>query len=256
MDKVIVISAGLIIGSFLNNIISYLCSFSRFDLTRSTCLCGEKRLGFPELLPLISYLILKGKCRACSRKIPFRYFLVEIISFLLVYECYIRIDGRFYFLIYALLTLSLLVIGIVDYYKLIIPNSLVLLIAAIAVYKIVFENDFSLAVLYPSLFMISFFSLFNLIYSKTKGQRAIGFGDIKLLSSLGLFFSPAISLLGVWLSSFIAIPGFYLIKALNKRQNKSDYKVPYGFFISLTFILIVFFQDGMSNYFKLLFKEL
>jgi len=254
MDKLIVISIGLIIGSFLNNVISYLSGFSKFDFKRSKCLCGEKNLSFIELVPLFSYLIHKGRCSTCMRKIPLRYFFVELISLLLFYACYKSFDYKFHFLLYAILTLSLLIIGIVDYYKLVIPNSMVLLIITVSVAKIIFENNFTLTVFITPFFMIFFFSLINIIYLKTKGGRAIGFGDIKLLSSIGLFFSPVISLLGIWLSSLIAIPGFYLIKAFNNKQNKYIYKVPYGFFISLTFILIVFFQNDINNYFKFLFK--
>jgi leader peptidase (prepilin peptidase)/N-methyltransferase len=243
---IIIFITGLIIGSFMNNVISYLCGYSKFDVTRSVCFCGERELKITELIPVINYFTQNGKCTACGKKISLRYPLVEIISAILVSLCYKLFPDPFYFFLYSILVLSLVIIGVVDYYKFIIPNKLILVIALLSILKIIHEGNIVYLNLLTPIFILLFFASINILYNKLKGQNAIGFGDIKLLFVLGLFFNMQLSLIGIWLSSFIAIPGYYIIKAL-KHNEIIDHKVQFGFFISIAFLIILFTQNFLTS---------
>jgi len=239
--------AGLILGSFINNLISFYCGFSKFDFNRSKCFCGKKNLSAYELIPILSFILLKGKCKHCSENISIRYPLVEIISAALLLLCYELYSFSFYFYLYGFLTLSLLIIAVVDYYKFIIPNSIIAFIFSLSCIKIIFEKDLSIEQFILPAIILLLFSGINYFTNKFKQKTAMGLGDIKLLSSLSLIFSVTFSLIGIWLSSLIAIPGFFIIKYFNKKF-KAESKVPFGLFIAVGYIIILFFEPGINYY--------
>lgn len=238
---------GLVIGSFVNNYISHLCGFSSFDFTRSTCFCNKRKLNFFELIPIVSYLILKGKCNDCNKSLSPRYSTIEIITPVIVVFSFYHFPILFYFLLYTSLLLSLLIAAAVDYYTFKIPNQIILFIAILFIVKSLYENKIvSINLLTP--FVILFvFSIINFIHEKLKGKAAIGFGDIKLLMSLGLFFNLTISLLGIWISSIVALPGYLILNSYNKDRFSGN-RVPFGIFISIAYTIILLNQSNILHY--------
>jgi leader peptidase (prepilin peptidase)/N-methyltransferase len=247
----LIIITGLISGSFINNLISFYCGFSKFDFKRSKSSCCNKELPAYELIPVISFILLKGKCRHCGGNISIRYPVVESVSALLLLSCFELFGSGFYFYFYGFLTFSLLIIAVVDYYKYIIPNSITAFIIALSFLKIIFEKDFSVEKFLPPVIILILFSGINFLTSKIKRVTAIGSGDIKLLSSLSLIFSITLSFIGIWISSLIALPGFLLIKFFNTRFAAEN-KVPFGLFIAIGYVIILFFQPGINYFFNYL----
>jgi leader peptidase (prepilin peptidase) / N-methyltransferase len=249
---VIIIIIGLILGSFTNNLISFYCGFSKFDFRRSKCFCGKKDLSAYELIPILNFILLNGKCKHCKAEISIRYPLVELISAILLLLCYELYSFSFYFFLYGSLTISLLIIAVVDYYKFIIPNSIVIFILSLSCLKIAFEKDLSAGKIFTPVIILFLFTGINFLVNKLKQKSALGFGDIKLLSSLSLLFSITSSLIGIWFSSFIAVPGFLIIKLFNKRF-RTENKVPFGLFIAIGYTIILFFEpaiDYFLNYYR------
>ena len=244
---VILIFIGIIIGSFLNNYISYLCGFSRFDLKRSTCLCNERDLKPNELIPVLSYIMIQGKCTECGKKISTRYIFIEILTPIVITSFYLVFNNPLHFILYASLSLILIVIAVVDFYKFKIPDQAVVIIVLLSIIKFLYEKNFTIDNLLPVLIIFLLFSLINSFHYKLKNKYAIGFGDIKLLMALGLFFSPLFSFFGIWASSFIAIPGFILLK-ISSKGNYSGNKVPFGLFISITYVILLFIQKEILVY--------
>lgn len=248
----IVLLIGLAFGSFGNNVISYFTNGQKFDFGRSHCFCGEKKLKWFEILPLISYIFLKGKCSNCINNISFRYFIVELFSGVLAVLVYLKFQLSFTFFIYYLAFYIMLLIAVIDLIKFIIPNRLLVLLFFIAGLNLLFFPEQILQKVTSSLALALLFISVNFIYLKTNAVEAIGYGDIKYLAILLLLFTFPISLVGLWFSALIALPGFYLIKYF-LSGFKYYSKIPFGTFISAGYFITVLAENWLSKTYNQIF---
>lgn len=250
---------GLIVGSFLNCLIYRLEKKEGFILGRSFCPKCRHQLSFFDLIPLLSFFILKGKCRYCSQKISWQYPLVELTTgllFILIFNFQFPLFSQFSIfnflklIFYFSITSFLIVIFVYDLKHYIIPDRIIypaiILTFIYQLFKIWnlgrgnwFEIwDLILAVL-PSLFFLAI----NLI---SQG-RWMGFGDFKLAILMGLFIGFPNVLVAFFFSFFVgAIISIGLI-ILNKKTLKSE--IPFGpFLVTGTFIALFWGQEIINWY--------
>ena len=276
---------GLAIGSFLNVVaIRYKEGGGLFAniYGRSRCMLCERTLRWYELIPLISFVVQRGRCRTCGEKISWQYPTVEFLAgliFTLVPYKIISLYQPFYpaylpIFIWVLAFLTLLLISAIDYRHQIIPDSLNIFMALLGVAMIFVHSslgDFGLKNgmiggsflgSYALMFFVgnsqivnalagaAFGALFiGLIYLLTRGN-GIGFGDVKLAAAAGLLIGwpdIALSLLLAFIVGAIVGGGLMLFK----RKTIHD-AVPFGPFIAVG-ITIVFFlgYDIVNAYFRL-----
>jgi leader peptidase (prepilin peptidase) / N-methyltransferase len=201
---------GVIIGSFLN-VVLYRLHTGKSLSGHSHCLSCGRQLAVYELIPLLSYVCLRGTCRTCHSYIPIRYFLVELLTGILFILVYLT-SASVVSLLSGLVFVAVLVVVVVyDLRHLIIPDELVFWLTGIALvqagYELVrsadplrFMSDLGVALL-GSLF-------FYLLWSVSKG-RWIGFGDVKLAVPLGLMLGAAgvfsMIVLAFWVGAIVGI---------------------------------------------------
>lgn len=223
---------GLALGSFANNIISHYAFEAEFDVYRSKCFCGKENLGLLELIPVLSYSFQRGKCIHCGVKIPSRYLFIEVIygSFaMLIYYSYgFTLEG----LINLVFISALILIGVIDYYKLIIPNILTVVILTLGVIKIgLYQNEIILAFVSSLLLALPVYLLGKFI-KKRKGEEALGFGDVKLIFAASLFCGFPVGFIGVWLGSVVGVITAGVNTALGNKKNK----YPFGLYLAVGYI--------------------
>jgi len=239
---------GLFIGSFLNVCIHRIQRDESILWPGSHCpKCGNKLKPWDNI-PVISYLILMGKCRYCSEPISVRYPLVELLSSLLAVSLLYRFGVTIVFLIYYSWACVLLIITFIDIDIQIIPDSLSLggLIAGlIAVYwlPVTYKDAFIGLVSGGGLLMVIIYSYYLL----TK-KEGMGGGDVKLLAMIGVFTGWQGVLFTVFMSSLmgtiVGIP-YGLIK---KGTLKAA--IPFGPFLALgAFIYVLWGQYIIEWYF-------
>lgn len=271
---------GLIIGSFLNVVIfRYRPEQSIFALSplggRSHCRSCGKTLAWYELVPLFSFLIQRGRCRSCGERLSWQYPLVEFLSGLifltplyfydpLVIGQWSAVNG----FLWTFTFLLFLVLAAIDYYWLIIPDELNLLIAALGIVRAGFESAYGMFGAFSGSFIGSYAGLFGLreniwanclfggvagfliigaIIFATRG-RGMGMGDLKLAAALGFLFGwPDI----IFVIAFGFIIGsVYGVYALATRAKGMKDAVPFGPFLILGAMTIVFFgKQILSAYF-------
>ena len=184
---------GLIIGSFLNVLI-YRFHTGKSLQGHSHCLSCGTRLRAYELIPLLSYVVLRGRCRTCGCHIPVRYFVVELATSVLFLLSYI-LASSLSELVYLFVVMAVfVVITVYDIRHYIIPDSLtaLLTVVSLAWYGMqlyggmdwVFVGETFLAALAGTGF-------FFLLWFISKGAW-IGFGDVKLAFPLGLIVGPTL----------------------------------------------------------------
>lgn len=247
MITVIVILISLAFGSFANNVISHYSAGMPLDVVRSKCQCGKKNLSAKDLIPLVSFLLLKGECRYCDEKILLRYPLIEVLVLTAGLLCYWIYGITAISLINFIIIYVLLLIGIIDLYSFKIPNTLSFLLLLIGIAEIILTDDISwMSILYP-LILGSVFIMIYLFFKYYKGIEVIGIGDIKLLTVITLIFGLPVSLLGIWFSSMIGLAVFLFIR--KPQMAARTYKIPFGFYLSLSFIVMIYFGDSLIEYY-------
>ena len=252
---------GTIVGSFLNVLIlRYNTGISAMK-GRSFCFsCGEK-LGPSELIPVLSFILQRGKCRGCQSKISWQYPAVECLTGLLFvavimkYAGFIGIMFSPWYIVISLIVVAILIaITVYDFKHKIIPDGLVISFSILAILKIV--ADFFLInstpaeakshliwylVAGPLLASPLFF-----IWLFSKGKW-MGLGDPKLVLGIGWFLGPIMGLSALILAFWTgAIYGLALLLLSKFRWHglKIDSKteVPFAPFLILGFLLVFFFD--------------
>ncbi|MFZ1288480.1 MAG: prepilin peptidase [Melioribacteraceae bacterium] len=253
--ELIIFITGLTFGSFGNNIISHFINNQKFDLGRSHCFCGEKKLNLFEIIPIASFLSQRGKCNKCDKRISIRYFIVEFFTGLLAIILYLKFGLTFLFISNFFAFYIMFLIAVIDFLKFIIPNLLLGILLLITIINLIYLQDEILLKIILSVGMVIIFFSINLFYSKFRSMDAIGYGDIKYIGIILLLFSFPISLVGLWLSAFITLPGFYLLKYIS-RFHRYEQKIPFGTFISLGYFLLMLTDDSLINIYKHYFMSI
>ena len=212
--------------------------------TRSFCPSCQKTIKWFDNIPLISFLLLKRKCRNCDYKISFQYFIVELItaiSFTIIYYFYgISITS----LLLIILSVFFVIIFFIDLKHFIIPNSLTFPLMFIGFIKsfdpnldnFLFPNYINSLIGGVLGYLIIWLIIFA--YKKIKNKEDMGLGDAKLLSAIGFWFGWVSIPFVLFLSSIIAL-GFSLPSLVNKSKNLSS-QIPFGPYIVLGITLYIF----------------
>jgi leader peptidase (prepilin peptidase) / N-methyltransferase len=231
LEPLIVFVFGLIIGSFCNVVIYRLPQGKSIVAPGSQCRsCGSSIRPWDNI-PLLSYVLLKGRCRFCKEPISLRYPAVEVLSGVLYVLLYFKFGLTMIFAGYALLTSALVIVAFIDFDHKIIPNIITLPGIAVGL-------GLSLGVLpiTPPASLIGLISggaIFYLIALISGG--GMGGGDIKLIAMIGAF----LGLSGVLFTIFVsALSGSVvgLMLMLLGRKGRKD-RVPFGPFLAFGAIL-------------------
>ena len=214
--------------------------------TRSFCPSCQKTIKWFDNIPLISFLLLKRKCRNCDYKISFQYFVVELItaiSFTIIYYFYgISITS----LLLVILSVFFVIIFFIDLKHFIIPNSLTFPLMFIGFIKsfdpnldnFLFPNYINSLIGGVIGYLIIWFIIF--LYKKIRNKEGMGLGDAKLLSAIGFWFGWVSIPFVLFLSSIIAL-GLSLPSLMNKSKNLSS-QIPFGPYIILGITLYIFIK--------------
>jgi prepilin signal peptidase PulO-like enzyme (type II secretory pathway) len=250
---------GLCIGSFLNCVIYRIEKKESFIKGRSYCPTCKNSLSWHDLVPVLSFVILKGKCRHCKKKISIQYPLVELLTalvFLIVFSKFfpqniipslVQIFDLF-FLFYIVSVF--IIIFIYDLKHYLIPDKVLFPAIFIALlYRIIFNFKQFLPNYFLALVISSGF--FLIIYLISKGEW-MGFGDVKLAVLLGLVVGFPNILAGLFLAFFFgAVVGVVLL-AGKKKSLKS--KIPFGPFLILGSFIALIYGMQIIDWYLNLFK--
>lgn len=220
---------GAIVGSFLN-VVSLRMRTGRTLYGRSSCPSCGRILRAWELVPILSFFIINGRCSSCKSKISWQYPTVEFFTGLLFVFSTVKVgnyDFTIPFFVFGLTALfcstsALVVIFVYDLKHKIIPDTLVLILFISALlWRVIVYTSGQLNSLLDFLSPLIFFSFFALIWLISSG-RAMGFGDAKLALALGLLLGFYQSLTGFvfafWIGAAVSVAILLLQKLLSKGE--------------------------------------
>jgi len=232
---------GCIWGSFSNVCIYRLPLNISVTKGRSYCLSCQKQINWFDNIPLVSFIVLMAKCRHCSTKIDFKYFLVELISglnFLIIFYFFgISIES----LLLIILSIFFLIIYFIDLKHFIIPNELTYPLIVLGFGKTFLTNqnyfifpDYLNSIIggvagYTIIWLIIF------LYKKLKNIEGMGLGDAKLLAAMGFWFGWICLPFILFFSSLIAL--ITNVPSLLNKTKDLQTKIPFGPYIILGCII-------------------
>ncbi|MCZ2258416.1 prepilin peptidase [Sporosarcina sp. G11-34] len=239
---------GIVLGSFFNVVGLRVPKKQSIALPPSSCTTCDRKLGILDLIPVFSYLFLKGKCRGCGSKISFIYPFIEFMTGILFALSY-YILGFSPELVVAILFISMLVIITVsDIAYMLIPNR-ILLPFAIPLYIARLLSP--LAPWWDGLLgAVVGFGVLYLIAVVSKG--GMGGGDIKLFFVLGLVLGTINTLLTLFLAALIGtILGLIILKRSGQGRKTP---IPFGPSIALAAVIVFFWGSQLVGWYGNLFS--
>jgi len=248
MLSVFSIIFGAMVGSFLNVCIYRLPKEESIIWPRSHCPTCKKTIKFYDNIPLISYLLLRGRCRYCKGPISLQYPLVEGITALSSLFLFMKFGTTLSYLFYFAFVAALIVITVIDLYHQIIPDGISLpgigvgLLTSLVLPQITFFNSLTGVLLGGgSLFLVA--TLYEWIFKR----EGMGGGDVKLLAMIGAFLGWKAVILTILLSSLIGSITGILIMILRGKDFK--YAIPFGPFLSLGAVIALFYGENLIRWY-------
>jgi prepilin signal peptidase PulO-like enzyme (type II secretory pathway) len=264
MIIVILAVTGLILGSFVNALVWRLHEGLSVAHGRSMCPECKHTLGVPDLVPVLSWLGLRGKCRYCKKHISVQYPLVELATAGLFVASYVCWPAAFsdpqkaIFVLWLVLLTGLVALAVYDLRWFLLPNRLIYpLMAVAAVQAAVFithDSQPATALLNAVLAVIVGGGIFYVLFQVSKGKW-IGGGDVKLGALLGLIVAtPGRAILFIFFGSLLG--SLVSVPLMARGSLKRTSVIPFGPFLIAGAILTVLFGGDILHWYQRVFLSL
>ena len=265
---------GAAIGSFLNVVIHRVPNEESIVFPNSACPTCKKSIKPFDNLPILSWLILGGKCRNCKTSISPRYISVEILTGLLFLLVYWSIGLTAFLPVVLVFVAAIVSLIFIDAEHMILPD--------VITYPLLFFA-LTVRIIFPILFGANYFSDFNIfplnqmqnsppllislvgailgaligggflwlvgaVWKKLRGVDAMGLGDVKMMFAVGALLGWRLTFLSIFIGAFAgAIIGVFVIS----RQKEKDFQtqIPFGIFLGIGSILSILFGERIIQWY-------
>lgn len=251
---------GTVMGSFYHLVATRLSNDESIIFPASHCTKCNHKLRWYENIPILSFIIQKGKCRNCNCNIPLSCLIVEIITGALFAVCFHSFKLSFDLIIALVFVSSLIIIIVSDIeYMIILDEVLVvstLIIIVLYLIHYVFLMDYKVGLgelmlkhIYPGIGAFATMYGLKLFGDKLFKKESLGGGDIKLMFLFGLVIGYPLSLCTIFLATFIAFPiSIYIL------FSDKDNIIPFGPFLSMSAIVILISKIDIDKILQFLIK--
>lgn len=260
MVIVILLVLGLCFGSFVNALVWRVRTGMDIAFSRSQCVhCGHN-LTARELVPVVSWAVLRGRCRYCQEPISVQYPIVELSCTLIFIASYVLWPGGIIdrgdwvlFVTWLLASVGLLALLVYDLRWMLLPNvilypTLAIAVVGRAIYLLGFEPDKMAAWTKWSLSVVIASGLFWLIFMISKGGW-IGYGDVRLGLITGTVLAdPRSSLMMIFFGSLLG--SIFVVPSLVSGHKNLSAKLPYGPFLIVATIISLLFGSHILDWYE------
>lgn len=242
---------GSIIGSFLNVCIDRIPKEESIAYPPSHCGECNTRLKPLDLIPIFSYIFLKGKCRYCKSKMGMQYMVMEVFTGLLFLLLYLKLGYTYELLKGIVFTSILLVIAIIDYKTQDVYDSTILVGIVFGLIFIISDYFFGVKV---DLINVALGALIpgGILFLIAWLTGAMGFGDGEIIFVSGLFLGLKLNLLNLFLS--VVIGGIVAVILMISKKKGGKEAIAFGPYIALSsYLVLLIGQPILSWYLNLIF---
>ena len=259
MPYLIAVLAGLLVGSFLNVCIYRLPRDLSVIRPRSFCPACEKPIAWYDNIPLLSYILLRGRCRTCGARIPLRYLLVELLTAALFVLAVVAFGATLKAV--KVMILSAATVGLIfsDLEDRILPDEFTLGGLAAGLMMAVLAPMEAMLTLFVSplqwgerwlslgeaalgaVVTAGLLFVMGALYEKVRKREGMGLGDVKMAAMLGAFLGLWGALQALLIGSLLgSMLGLVYIKATGKKA--SEYALPFGSFLGVGALAVAFLK--------------
>jgi leader peptidase (prepilin peptidase) / N-methyltransferase len=233
------LAPGLAIGSFLNVVVARVPLHRSIVSPGSACMNCKQELAWYDNVPLVSWLVLRGRCRTCAVHIPARYPTVELVTALLVAGCFWKFGLSGSAFVAAFFCIALVAVSGTDVEHQVIPNRIVLPAAAV----VLAANT----ALHPSpQWAIAAFGASGVLFAAALAYpKGMGMGDVKLALLMGAALGktvPVALMLGMLAA---LVPSVYLLVRHGAAARKM--KIPFGPFLAFGSVVALFWGHALLS---------
>ncbi|WP_302579595.1 prepilin peptidase [Clostridium saudiense] len=249
MDIFLVVIFGLVIGSFLNVCICRIANEESIAFPPSHCTnCGYE-LKAKDLIPVLSYIFLGGKCRSCKEKISIQYPIVEILNAILYIAIYLKFGFTLNLFKFCLFASLLIVIGFIDFKTKYVYNSTVVFGVVSGILFAVLEWMETKSI--PWNYIAGAFIGFGIIYLIVILTRGMGEGDIDIALICGLF----LGIKGILVTLFLAIilGGIVATIILIFKLKERKAEIAFGPYLAIGGIIACLYGNSIIDFYLKLF---
>jgi leader peptidase (prepilin peptidase) / N-methyltransferase len=239
------LAPGLALGSFLNVVAARVPLRRSIVRTPSACMSCGQQVRWYDNLPLVSYAVLRGRCRDCKVRIPFVYPAVELITALLIAGCVLAFGVTADALVAAFFCAVLVAVSAIDVEHRIIPNRIVLPATA----AVLLANT----ALHPSPgWALGALGASGFLFAAALAYPAgMGMGDVKLALLMGAALGKVVAVAMMVGMLAAMIPGLYLMARHGSKARKMG--IPFGPFLAVGSVVALFWgADILDGYFATL----
>lgn len=249
MEYILILIIGVVIGSFLNVCIYRIPKDESIAFPPSHCTNCKHNLNSFDLIPIISFILLGGKCRYCNEKVSPRYPIIEAVNSILYLLIYLKFGLTMLALKYVILVSILIVIGMIDYDTQFVFTKTTIFGGIVGIIFIIIQMiAYKNGVFDLILGGLIGFTIIGLIVFLTRGM---GEGDIEIAVVCGLFLGSKGILLGLFLAIVIGGIAGLIILALKLKTAKE--KIAFGPFIAIgSLISMLWGVEILKSYWNLL----
>lgn len=239
---------GLVFGSFFNVVGYRIPNNMSIIKPSSHCTKCNHILTPIELIPVLSYIFQKGKCKHCGTKIAIFYPIFEIITGILFALNFLAFGFSIDLIIGLIFTSMILIAIITDILYMVIPDSLLIiscvLIFILKIINVGISNIYILLLdmIVPFIIMILIKILGNFLFKK----ESLGDGDIKLLVVIGLVIGWKLSIFTIFLAAFIALPISIIVLI-----RKNEHELPFGPYIGISALICLLTKIDINTILKI-----
>lgn len=259
---VLTLLLGLCVGSFLNVVIYRLPKNMSLAKPKSHCPNCNYQLKWYDNIPVLSYIMLGGKCRQCKQKISPRYIIVEILNMLLWFVALMLNTSIFFpsietnyvmFGVWCVALSTLICVAFCDYENMEIPDELQIVLLICGVVSLLYGDASSHV--FGFLLGGGFFFIFSALFYLIRRKEGLGFGDIKLMAVLGLLLGLKATIVTIILSTISGAIVLSVVALINAKKNvdKEVKCYPFAVFIVPAAMIALFVGDIIANWYLSLF---
>lgn len=241
---------GTILGSFYNVVGYRLPRGESIAFPASHCTkCGHKLTPF-ELIPIISFLLQKGRCTKCGDKISWFYTIFEFATGILFAISYLVFGISIDLLIVLTFISMLLIVIISDYQTMIIPDELLITTVILLMIEIFLKSGITglLTSLLNGLIMFAIMFLIKKIGDFIFKKESMGGGDIKMMTYISFILGWKLSIVVIFMASFLALP----ISIINVYR-KDEHMLPFGPYLAVAALILFLLKVDFSTILSLLY---
>jgi leader peptidase (prepilin peptidase)/N-methyltransferase len=248
MLEIVAFLLGLVLGSFLNVVIARLPRGESIVSPPSRCPRCKERIRPWDNIPVLSYLLLRGRCRHCRRKISWRYPVVELLSGVLLLLLVHRAESPVLLVPQGLFLLALLAVAWIDLDTQTIPDVVTIPGVGLGLAASLFAPPGLAGALLGALCGSVSLWLVGALYEKTTGVPGMGGGDVKLAAMMGAFLGVGGVFGAIFLASLAGSVFGMLLIARGKGSRRTA--IPFGTFLAPAAIALCLFGDSLFRLYR------